>query len=102
MKITKIALVGTTALTLSMTAAMANDNTTFLTQQGTGNAALVTQSGKRNDAGAAIPTMTQQGFNNQLTILQSGNGNDIGLEGGGVTQDNPYNNGSLMRIDITQ
>jgi hypothetical protein len=102
MKITKIALVGTTALTLSMSAALANDNTTFLLQDGTGNAALVTQSGNRNEAGAATPTMTQQGYNNQLTILQSGSRNDIGLEGGGVFQDNPYNNGSLMRIDITQ
>lgn len=100
MKILGFALAGTTALV--MTTAAADQNEAFLLQTGDNHSALITQSGDKNDAGAATPVMTQDGKNNQLVILQSGDRNKIGLEGGGVYQDNPYDNGSLMRIDITQ
>jgi hypothetical protein len=100
MKILGFALAGTTALV--MTTAAADQNEAFLLQTGNNHSALVTQSGDKNDAGAATPTMTQDGENNQLVILQSGDRNQIGLEGGGIYQDNPYDNGSLMRIGITQ
>ena len=100
MKILGFALAGTTALV--MTTAAADQNEAFLLQTGDNHSALITQSGDRNEAGAATPTMTQDGKNNQLVILQSGDRNKIGLEGGGIYQDNPYDNGSLMRIDITQ
>ncbi|MDP5333433.1 MAG: hypothetical protein NWR54_00375, partial [Paracoccaceae bacterium] len=100
MKILGFALAGTTALI--MTTAAADQNEAFLLQTGDNHSAQITQSGDKNKAGAATPTMTQDGENNQLVILQSGDRNKIGLEGGGVYQDNPYDNGSLMRIDITQ
>jgi len=100
MKILGFALAGTTALV--MTTAAADQNEAFLLQTGNNHSALITQSGDKNDAGAATPTMTQDGENNQLVILQSGDRNQIGLEGGGIYQDNPYDNGSLMRIGITQ
>lgn len=100
MKILGFALAGTTALV--MTTAAADQNDAFLLQKGNNHSAQITQSGDKNDAGAATPKMTQDGENNQLVILQSGDRNRIGLEGGGIHQDNPYDNGSLMRIDITQ
>ena len=102
MKIARIVLAGTTALTLSMTAASANENRAYLDQNGANNSALVTQSGHRNAAGADGLAMTQQGFLNQLTILQSGDRNKIGLEGGGIVQDNGYDIGTTFVIDITQ
>ena len=42
MTFTKIALAGGTALTLSMTMAMADENKAFLSQTGTENSALIT------------------------------------------------------------
>ena len=102
MKVARIVLAGTTALTLSMTAASANENKAHLHQDGANNSALVTQSGNRNAAGADGLAMTQQGFLNQLTILQSGDRNKIGLEGGGIVQDNGYDIGTTFVIDITQ
>lgn len=101
MKFTKLALVGTTALTLSMTAVLADDNKAFLTQDGGNNAALITQSGDKNEAGTSGLSMTQDGFSNSLTILQSGDKNDIGKEGGGIYQENAYAY-KQFSINITQ
>lgn len=89
MKLTKLLLTTTTALGLSMTAAIADDNNTYLDQVqsggGTGtNSALVTQSGTGNDAGSETEEMKQTATansSNDLDILQSGNDNEIGLNG---------------------
>ncbi|TMM50816.1 hypothetical protein FDT80_16290 [Sulfitobacter sabulilitoris] len=102
MKLIKIALASTTALGLSMTAAHAQSNDAYLSQTGTGNNALVTQSGANNDAGSAAKTMKQitegSGFGNDLDILQSGNGNEIGLNGLVQKSQNLFSN----TADITQ
>ncbi|APE43375.1 hypothetical protein BOO69_08070 [Sulfitobacter alexandrii] len=75
-------------------ASAADDNVTFLDQDGTNNSASVTQSGNDNEAGASGLAVTQDGFYNQLEILQSGNNNEIGLEGVGVRQEAVLKNGS--------
>jgi hypothetical protein len=64
---------------MSSAAALADNNISYLDQDGTSNSASVTQSGDNNDAGAAGLEMTQLGFRNRLTINQAGSNNDIGL-----------------------
>lgn len=91
MNFAKIALAGGTALTLSMTMAMANDNKAFIAQQDAGNSALITQSGNSNQVGSAVDAMVQRGDvassgYNTLNILQSSDNNTIGLSNGGVDQ----------------
>ncbi|MDG1128518.1 MAG: hypothetical protein P8N68_05395 [Paracoccaceae bacterium] len=61
MTFTKIALAGGTALTLSMTMAMADENKAYLDQQDAGNSALITQSGSYNQAGSSVDAMVQRG-----------------------------------------
>ena len=91
MRFTKIALAGGTALTLSMTMAIADENKAFLDQQDAGNSALITQSGSFNQAGSSTDAMVQRGDTvdagyNTLTILQSSDNNTLGLSNGGVDQ----------------
>src|SRR6056297_1243649 len=88
MKLTRLLFTTTTALGLSMSAVLADDNNAYLDQAqsgGTGsNEALITQSGSGNDAGSETSELTQtasSNSNNDLDILQSGDDNEIGLNG---------------------
>ncbi len=117
MKIKHLALL-TTALTLSMSAAMASDaNEAYLLQNGFENSGSVNQSGGTgNRAGAVGNAMEQILTHNALTILQSGNNNTVGtsafnsnpgvLQSGGhseanVTQSSNGNDvGAIQQIAI--
>ncbi|MFG6660973.1 hypothetical protein [Sulfitobacter sp. 915] len=86
----KISLAASTALTLSLTAAFADNNSTSLSQIGLGNDALITQSGNDNAAGSdttvsstygvAENSILQEGDNNNLNIVQSGDSNLLGAQ----------------------
>ncbi|WP_102108656.1 hypothetical protein [Oceaniglobus roseus] len=103
MKLTKLALIGGTALTLSMSAAVADGSGAWLDQNGSSNTALIEQSGDSNFAGSstAARNLKQNGDNNDLNILQSGNNNRIGNDsrGGDLGLDQ---NGNLNSASITQ
>jgi len=94
MKLSKLLLTSTTALGLSMTAAMADDNTARLDQSGSDNTALIEQSGVNQVFGSATRDSVQEGDRNELDVDQSGDGNSVGLTtnpaGGraGFVQDN--------------
>lgn len=60
-------------------AALADNNEAWLDQSGSGNSALIRQTGADNDAGSTGRNIRQVDLRNQLTILQSGNGNAAGL-----------------------
>jgi len=89
MKLSKFALISGTALTLSMSAAFAdNNNEAYLDQTGNGgHSASIDQSGgSYNQAGSATLNVTQQNRSagnppngNTLTIEQSGSYNAVGL-----------------------
>jgi hypothetical protein len=101
-KITKITLVASTALTLSMGSAFADGNDAYIAQYGAGNNALIQQPGNNNDAGKSSAKLTQitspWGDGNDLDIMQSGNGNEIGMSGFVQTSGNQNSN----KADITQ
>jgi hypothetical protein len=102
-KISKITLVASTALTLSMGTAFAQNNDAYIAQYGAGNAALIQQPGNNNDAGKSSAKLTQitlpwGGDGNDLDIMQSGNGNEIGMSGFVQTSGNQNSN----KADITQ
>src|SRR6056297_3443635 len=82
MKLTKIILASTTALGLSMTAAMADTNETYTEQDGDNHQLLITQDGNFNDAGFSGDAVTQRNqftsLGNTLTIDQDGDNNAIG------------------------
>ncbi len=85
MKLSKLLLTSTTALGLSMTAAIADSNEAYLDQNGDEHNALIEQPGSSNDAGANGAELTQNGHRNDLTIEQSGDSNEIGLGVNSVT-----------------
>lgn len=85
MKLSKLLLATSSALVLSVTGALADNNRAYLDQDGTEHSALITQSGDNNDAGATSHVLTQLGHRNDLTILQLGNGNAVGLGTNSVT-----------------
>ncbi|MCA0922094.1 hypothetical protein [Pseudooceanicola nanhaiensis] len=86
-------------------AAIADNNTAFLFQEGGANSALIDQTqGSDNFAGwynDPASGVTQRGDENALTILQSGDGNYAGarpgLDFGSILQD-----GALNTLEITQ
>ena len=78
MKFRNIALI-TTALTALGSVAMADTNTTYLSQNGTSNDALVVQAGDNNTAGTtSANSMLQDGDDNNLDVSQSGDNNRAG------------------------
>ncbi len=81
-------LAASTALAVltGSTAWAADDNESYVDQNGSGNSASISQSGSDNDAGASSLRIRQENFRNLLTIVQSGDGNDAGTEPGGVVQ----------------
>lgn len=86
---TRIALLGATAvgLLLATGAAYADGNKAYLTQNGSGNSASITQkSGATtgNQAGTASENVTQTGPGNTLTIVQDGDEGTIGVATGTV------------------
>lgn len=85
MKLSKLLLATSSALVLSVTGALADNNAAFLVQNGDEHSALIEQSGNNNNAGASLSVMTQAGHRNDLNILQSGNGNAVGLGTNSVT-----------------
>lgn len=107
MKLSKLLLTSTTALGLSMTAAMADDNEAYIDQLGNDNNALVEQEGSSAEAGSdgsgnTPGGMVQNGDNNNIDILQL-NGSVVGTGGDyvqlneGVDQDGDYNT-----LNVTQ
>ncbi len=95
-------MAGAAVLAMGTGAAWANENKTYLDQEGTNNTSLVVQSGVNNEAGAVGLEMQQVNFQNDLNILQSGDNNDIGLEDVGVRQtsnrSNPGDIGNTLSI----
>ena len=92
MRNTKTILAASTALSLLAGAVFAGSgNEALLSQSGNANNALVTQSGDNNsafgsvDGGTTKADMIQSGDQNTLTITQSGDGNEIGIKGSLVT-----------------
>ena len=80
MKTFKQALAATTALTLTINFAYADENEAYLSQSGStgGNAAGINQSGAVGAlAGRSTKSMQQNGSSNSLKITQSGTGNRI-------------------------
>lgn len=107
MKLSKLLLTSTTALGLSMSAAMADDNDAYIDQNGNDNDALVEQEGSSAEAGSdgsgnTPGAMVQNGNNNNIDILQLngsvvGTGGNYGQLNEGVDQDGDYNT-----LNVTQ
>lgn len=100
----KRVLMVTTAMTLPLSAALADGNEAFLSQSGPANSASVDQSaGDNNKAGSSGKVMRQRAGQgpetaNTLTILQSGSNNSIGLDGSGVDQYAQKSNGNTASV----
>ena len=75
MKLSKLLLTSTTALGLSLTAAMADDNETYLDQNGNDNDALIEQTGSNANAGS------DGSGNSPGDMVQNGNENEIDIFG---------------------
>jgi hypothetical protein len=90
-----------TALVAS--AALADDNKSYIDQNGSDNTAIISQSGKLHEAGTTTIRMLQQGDENSLVIDQTnagtGNigGNFAGTDGLGIDQI-----GNVNALEITQ
>lgn len=90
MTLTKLAILSTTALTLSLSAAMADGNDSSVTQDGADNSALVNQDlgadGSADGGANQTATVDQDGDDNTADVLQQGDGNNTT-----VTQDGDDN-----------
>lgn len=118
MKFTKLLLTSTTALGLSMTAALADEssftgiisdasgNKAFTKQVGSDNDISISQTGQENQAGrlggatnaSVQQSILQSGNDNEIDILQSGNNNSIGGSVNGTFRQA----GQQNKADVTQ
>ncbi|MEL7300195.1 MAG: hypothetical protein AAFM92_07400 [Pseudomonadota bacterium] len=98
---TKHFLGSAAVLALMASGAGADTNEAYLDQMGTGNSALITQSGELNDAGAdsAGLAIDQNGTNNTLEFTQSGDLNSIadGPNGTGFNQVGANNSATITQ-----
>lgn len=84
--------------TLMAAAALANDNASYLSQEGGGNSASVDQSaGDRNHSGADGLAIRQHGDDNILGFTQLGKGNRIGAAGTGFLQESNRNSATVVQ-----
>lgn len=96
----------TTALTMSVSAAWADNNESYLgqTANGGGNTALIIQDGTGNIAGRSTNDITQRSDagsdGNVLTIFQTGDSNSVGNTNEGFLQEG--RNGPANTASITQ
>ncbi|WP_412504382.1 hypothetical protein [Roseovarius sp. SYSU LYC5161] len=102
MKLSKLLLTSTTALGLSMTAAVADNNEALLNQDGADNSAIIDQSAATNSTagvhGGSNPNseINQDGDDNDLDFTQIGDSNSIGT-GDAFVQDGNQNSANVTQ-----
>ncbi len=102
MKLTKLMLTSTTALGLSMSAALADNNEALLNQSGSNNDALIDQSAADNStagvhAGSNPDSeINQDGDYNDLDFTQTGDGHSIGT-GDAFVQQGDHNKATVTQ-----
>ncbi|MDR9393806.1 MAG: hypothetical protein RI571_05700, partial [Roseovarius sp.] len=102
MKLSKLLLTSTTALGLSMTAAVADNNEALLNQDGADNSAIIDQSAADNSTagvhGGSNPNseINQDGDDNDLDFTQTGDAHSIGT-GDAFVQDDDHNKATVTQ-----
>jgi hypothetical protein len=89
-----------TALALVASAALADENKSFIDQNGAGNSAAISQSGKLHEAGTTAIRMLQQGDENSLVIDQTNAG--TGNIGGNLAGTNGLGIGQIGNVNVLE